>query len=486
MNKLTTAAGAPVPDNQNSQTAGPRGPLLLQDVWHLEKLAHFAREVIPERRMHAKGSGAFGAFTVTHDITRYTKARLFSDIGKKTEIFMRFSTVAGERGAADAERDIRGFSAKFYTEEGNWDVVGNNTPVFFMRDPLKFPDLNHAVKRDPRTNMRSADNNWDFWTQLPEALHQITIVMSDRGLPNGYRHMHGFGSHTFSFINAANERYWVKFHFRTQQGIENLTDSQATDLVGRDRESAQRDLFESIETGDFPRWTLMVQVMPEQEAAAYRFNPFDLTKVWSKKDYPLIEVGVLELNRNAENYFADVEQAAFSPANVVPGISFSPDKMLQSRLFSYGDAQRYRLGVNHHQIPVNAPRCPFNSYHRDGAMRTDGNHGGTIGYEPNTKGEWREQPDFAEPPLSLDGAADRWNHRVDDDYYTQPGNLFRLMTSDKQRLLFENTARSVGGASVDIQGRHIENCRKADPAYGAGVEAALKRGVSAKTPNPVI
>ncbi|HEY5289656.1 MAG TPA: catalase [Caulobacteraceae bacterium] len=486
MNKLTTAAGAPVVDNQNIQTAGPRGPALLQDVWHLEKLAHFAREVIPERRMHAKGSGAFGDFTVTQDISRFTRASVFSQVGKKTEVFARFSTVAGERGAADAERDIRGFSVKFYTEEGNWDVVGNNTPVFFLRDPLKFPDLNHAVKRDPRTNMRIAQNNWDFWTLLPEALHQITIVMSDRGLPNGYRHMHGFGSHTFSFINGANQRHWVKFHFRTEQGIETLTDAEATDLVGHDRESAQRDLFDSIEKGDFPRWTLFVQVMPEKAAATYRFNPFDLTKVWSKKDYPLIEVGVLELNRNPENYFADVEQAAFSPANVVPGIGFSPDKMLQSRLFSYGDAQRYRLGVNHHQIPVNAPRCPFNSYHRDGAMRADGNHGGTIGYEPNSRDAWRQQPDFAEPPLALEGAADHWNHRIDEDYFTQPGDLFRLMSPEKQQVLFENTARSAGGASLEVQRRHIDHCRKADPAYGAGVEQALKRGVSPDTPDAVI
>ena len=486
MKKLTTAAGSPVVDNQNTQTAGPRGPALLQDVWHLEKLAHFAREVIPERRMHAKGSGAFGTFTVTHDITKYTRAKLFSSIGKKTDLFMRFSTVAGERGAADAERDIRGFSAKFYTEEGNWDVVGNNTPVFFLRDPLKFPDLNHAVKRDPKTNMRSADNNWDFWTLLPEALHQVTIVMSDRGIPASYRHMHGFGSHTFSFINAANERSWVKFTFKTLQGIKNLSDSEATDLVGRDRESAQRDLFDSIEKKDFPRWKLCVQIMPEKDAGSYHLNPFDLTKVWPHKDYPLMDVGILELNRNPENYFADVEQAAFSPANVVPGISFSPDKMLQSRLFSYGDAQRYRLGVNHHQIPVNAPKCPFNSYHRDGAMRADGNKGATIGYEPNSKGEWQEQPNFSEPPLAIEGAADHWNHRADEDYYSQPGNLFRLMTPDKQKLLCENTARSVGGASKEIQRRHIANCTKADPAYGLGVASALERGVPAKTPNPVI
>ena len=486
MKKLTTAAGAPVVDNQNTQTAGPRGPTLLQDVWHLEKIAHFDREVIPERRMHAKGSGAYGTFTVTHDITRYSKAKLFSAVGKTTELFVRFSTVAGERGAADAERDIRGFAVKFYTEEGNWDLVGNNTPVFFLRDPLKFPDLNHAVKRDPKTNLRSAQNNWDFWTLLPEALHQITIVMSERGLPATYRHMHGFGSHTFSFLNADNVRFWVKFHLECQQGIKNLTDAAATDLVGLDRESHQRDLFDSIENKNFPRWKLRVQVMPEDEAGRYHLNPFDLTKVWPHKDYPLIDVGMLELNRNPENYFAEVEQVAFTPANVVPGISFSPDKMLQSRLFSYGDAQRYRLGVNHHQIPVNAPRCPMNSYHRDGAMRVDGNQGATIGYEPNSQGEWQQQSDFAEPPLSIEGAAGHWDHREDDDYYSQPGNLFRLMTPAQQQLLFDNTARSVGGASHEVQLRHIDNCTKADPAYGAGVAAALKHGVSEKTPNTVI
>ncbi|WP_211450695.1 catalase [Collimonas antrihumi] len=473
MKKLTTAAGAPVVDNQNIQTAGPRGPALLQDVWFLEKLAHFDREVIPERRMHAKGSGAHGTFTVTHDISQYTKAKIFSEIGKKTDLFVRFSTVAGERGAADAERDIRGFAIKFYTEEGNWDLVGNNTPVFFLRDPLKFPDLNRAVKRDPKTNLRSADNNWDFWTLLPEALHQVTIVMSDRGLPRSYRHMHGFGSHTFSFINAKNERNWVKFTFKTEQGIENITDAEAAALVGNDRESAQRDLFDSIEKKDFPRWKLFIQIMPEKDAGSYHINPFDLTKVWPHKDYPLIEVGVMELNRNPENYFAEVEQAAFSPANVVPGISFSPDKMLQGRLFSYGDAQRYRLGVNHHQIPVNAPKCPFHSYHRDGSMRVDSNAGAAIGYEPNSKGEWQEQPDFAEPPLALEGTADHWNHRVDDDYYSQPGALFRLMTPAQQQALFDNTARAVGGASREIQERHIANCTKADPAYGAGVAKAL-------------
>lgn len=472
--KLTSNNGAPVADNQNVLTAGPRGPMLMQDVWFQEKLAHFDREVIPERRMHAKGSGAYGTFTVTHDISQYTKADMFSKIGKKTELFSRFSTVAGERGAADAERDIRGFALKFYTDQGNWDLVGNNTPVFFLRDPLKFPDLNHAVKRDPRTNLRSAQNNWDFWTSLPEALHQITITMSERGIPASYRHMHGFGSHTFSMINAKNERFWVKFHFHTQQGIKNLSDEEAAAKIAMCRESHQRDLYDSIENGEFPRWTLFIQVMPEKEAATCPYNPFDLTKVWFHGDYPLIEVGEFELNRNPENYFAEVEQSAFNPASVVPGIGFSPDKMLQGRLFSYGDAQRYRLGVNHQQIPVNAPRCPFHNYHRDGAMRVDGNHGSTIGYEPNSYKEWQEQPDFSEPPLSIEGMADHWNHREDDDYYSQPGKLFRLMNAKQQQLLFENTARSVGGASEDVRQRHIDNCLKADPAYGKGVAEAIK------------
>ncbi|RQW88436.1 MAG: catalase [Geobacter sp.] len=472
--KLTTNAGAPVVDNNNIMTAGPRGPVLLQDVWFLEKLANFDREVIPERRMHAKGSGAHGVFTVTHDITRYTKAKIFSEIGKKTEMFVRFSTVAGERGAADAERDIRGFAMKYYTEEGNWDLVGNNTPVFFLKDPLKFPDLNHTVKRDPRTNMRSAKNNWDFWTLLPEALHQVTITMSERGIPLSFRHMNGYGSHTFSLINAKNERHWVKFHFKTQQGIKCLTDAEAEAIIGKDRESNQRDLYESIEKGDFPRWKMQIQIMTDEQARTCPFNPFDLSKVWPHGDYPMIDVGEFELNRNPDNYFAEVEQAAFNPANIVPGIGFSPDKMLQGRLFSYGDAQRYRLGVNHQLIPVNRARCPFHSYHRDGQMRVDGNYGSTLGYEPNSYGEWQEQPDFAAPPLELSGAAAHWNHREDnDDYYTQPGNLFRLMNAEQQEALFGNTARAMGDAPREIKIRHIVNCLKADPAYGEGVAKAM-------------
>src|ERR1700736_5036489 len=473
MKKLTTAFGAPVDDNQNIATAGERGPALLQNIWLLEKMAHFDREVIPERRMHAKGAGAFGTFTVTHDITKYTKAKIFSEIGKKTQMFARFSTVAGERGAADAERDIRGFALKFYTDEGNWDLVGNNTPVFFFRDPLKFSDLNHAIKRDPRTGMRSADNNWDFWSNLPEALHQVTIVMTDRGIPKSFRHMHGFGSHTYSFINSENKRFWVKFTFKTQQGIQNLTDAEAAEIIASDRESNQRDLYESIEKGEFPRWKLFVQIMNEEDANTYHIHPFDLTKVWPHADYPLIEVGEMELNRNAENFFAEVEQAAFAPTNIVPGISFSPDKMLQGRLFSYGDTQRYRLGVNFNHIPVNAPECPFHSYHRDGKMRTDGNLGGTVNFNPNSAGLWDNQPDFAELPMPVNGDGAHWDHRVDDDHWEQAGNLFRLMTPAQQQALFDNTARAMGDARPHIKERHVANCLRADPAYGAGVARAL-------------
>ncbi|MFV0412508.1 MAG: catalase [Oscillospiraceae bacterium] len=487
--KLTHISGAPVADNTNSITAGERGPIGLQDVWLLEKLAHFDREVIPERRMHAKGSGAFGTFTVTGDITKYTRAKLFSEIGKKTETFVRFSTVAGERGAADAERDIRGFATRFYTEEGNWDLVGNNTPVFFLRDPLRFPDLNHAVKRDPKTNTRSAQNNWDFWSSLPEAFHQVTITMSDRGIPASYRHMHGFGSHTFSMYNAQNERTWVKFHLRCEQGIQNLTDQEAEVLVGKDRESHQKDLFEAIERGDFPRWTMKIQVMTEEQADAHRENPFDITKVWSQKEYPLIEVGVLELNRNPENYFAEVEQVAFNPAHVVPGIGHSPDKLLQGRLFSYGDAQRYRLGVNKDLIPVNKPRCPVHAYHRDGAMRVDDNYGGTIGYEPNSYGEWAEQPNQKEPPLPLQGAMYHYEPKDDvtDDCYRAAGDLYRLISDGQKQVLAENTARNMNGVTENVKYRHAAHCYMADPGYGdrvcaeMGLDAAKARELSKLT-----
>lgn len=472
---LTTDFGAPVPTNRDSLTAGQRGPLLAQDVWLQEKLANFVREIIPERRMHAKGSGAFGTFTVTNDITQYSCAKIFEEVGKTTQMFARFTTVAGERGAADAERDIRGFALKFYTEEGNWDMVGNNTPVFFIREPRQFPDLNKAVKRDPRTNMRSATYNWDYWTLLPEALHQVTIVMSDRGIPASYRHMHGFGSHTYSFWNAKGERFWVKFHFKTQQGIKNLSDAEAAELIGRDRESHQRDLYEAIERGDFPKWTMYVQIMPELEAEEYGLHPFDLTKVWYKEDYPLIEVGEFELNKNPENFFLDVEQSAFAPSNLVPGIGVSPDRMLQARLFNYADAQRYRLGTNHHQIPVNRARCPVYSNHRDGMGRVDDNYGSLPHYEPNSFGQWQGQPQFAEPPLAIKGEAKHWSfHEDDDNYFEQPRKLFQLMSAEQQQVLFDNTARAMGDAPEFVKFRHIRNCHAADPAYGAGVAKALE------------
>ena len=475
--KLTTLFGIPVGDRENSKTAGPRGPMVMEDPYFLDMMGHFDREVIPERRMHAKGSGAYGTFTVTKDITKYTKAKIFSEVGKQTEMFARFSTVAGERGAADAERDIRGFALKFYTEEGNWDLVGNNTPVFFFRDPKLFPSLNHVVKRDPKTNMHSAENNWDFWTNLPEALHQVTIIMTDRGIPKGFRNMHGFGSHTYSMINENNERVWVKFHFRTQQGIENYTQEEATQVIGQDRESSQRDLFNAIEEGNFPKWKAYIQVMTEEQAKNHYHNPFDLTKVWYKDEYPLIEVGEFELNRNPENYFAEVEQAAFAPTNIVPGIGFSPDKMLQGRLFSYGDTQRYRLGVNHHQIPVNSPKgatnvCPFS---RDGAMRTDGNLDGYTNYYPNSYGAYDSDKNAKQPALDLEiSSAYEHNFREDDDhYYEQPGKLFRLQTPEQQERLFQNTAAEMNGTTTRTKHRHIFNCYQADPDYGKGVAKAL-------------
>ncbi|MGB5949249.1 MAG: catalase [Parvibaculum sp.] len=471
--RLTTNAGIPVPDNQNALTAGPRGPLLVQDWQLFEKHAHFNRERIPERVVHAKGSAAFGVFRVTKDITKFTKASIFAALGKETPMFLRFSTVAGERGAADAERDVRGFALKFYTDEGNWDLVGNNTPVFFVRDPYKFSDFIHTQKRDPRTNMRNPTAMWDFWSLSPESLHQVTILFSDRGIPKTLRHMHGFGSHTYSFINAKNERHWVKFHFKTMQGIENLTDAEATKLIGEDRESHQRDLYEAIERGDFPKWRVYVQVMTEAQAEKTPYNPFDLTKVWPHKDFPLIEVGEMMLNRNPDNYHAEVEQSTFSPANVVPGIGHSPDKMLQFRIFSYADAHRYRVGVNADALPVNRPRCPVNTYHRDGAMRFDGNYGGAVNYEPNSFGGPKQDPSVKEPPLKISGDADRYDHREGNDDYTQAGNLFRLMSDEQKASLMDAIAGAMKPVPEDIQRRQIGHFTKADPAYGAGVAKRL-------------
>jgi len=474
---LTTAAGIPVPDNQTSLTAGKRGPTLLQDHYLLEKLAHFNRERIPERVVHAKAAGAHGTFTVTNDITKYTKAKLFSEVGKKTEVLGRFSTVAGEKGSADTVRDVRGFALKFYTEEGNWDLVGNNTPVFFIRDAIKFPDFIHTQKRDPQTNAKNDTMQWDFWSQVPESLHQVTILFSERGIPKGIPYMNGYGSHTFSFINADNERFWVKFHFKTQQGIQCIPPDEASHLAGEMPDYHTLQLFDAIERGEYPKWTLYVQIMPEVEAKNYRWNPFDLTKVWPHGDYPLIEVGVMEMNRNPKNYFAEIEQAAFSPANVVPGISFSPCKMLQARIFSYADAHRYRLGVNYERLPVNAPHATKveNPYQRDGHMRFDDNGGPGPNYEPNSLGGPTEDHSYNDPPLKISGDADRYEQKrgVDDDYI-QPGNLYRLMSPEQQKELIDNIVGSLKKAPKEIQQKMVAHFHKADPAYGNGIAKALE------------
>jgi catalase len=471
---LTTASGAPVADNQNSRSAGPRGPLLLDDFHLIEKLAHFNRENIPERRVHAKGSGAYGTFTVTSDITRYSCAKLFGAVGKQTETFLRFSTVGGERGSADTERDPRGFALKFYTEEGNWDIVGNNTPVFFIRDPLKFPDFIHTQKRLPQSNLKSAQMMWDFWSHAPEALHQVTILFSDRGIPDGYRHMHGFGSHTYSLINAGGERHWVKWHYKTAQGIKNLAPADAARIAGTDPDYAQRDLFDAIERGDFPKWRVCMQVMTEEQANRHHENPFDVTKTWSQKAFPLIEVGVLELNRNPLNYFAEVEQATFGPSNMVPGVGLSPDRMLQGRVFAYADAHRYRVGTNHQHLPVNASRSPVNTYQRDGAMAFGSNGGAAPNYEPNSYSDApRQAPQYREPALALNGAADRFDHREDSDYYSQAGALFRLMSAEQKALLIDNIAGAMMGVSEDVVQRQLQHFYRADEAYGNGVAQAL-------------
>ena len=475
MKKLTTTSGNPIADNQNSLTAGSRGGIMLQDYQLLEKLAHQNRERIPERAVHAKGSAAYGTLEITHDISRYTKANVLQK-GEKTRLFLRFSTVAGEAGAADAERDVRGFAIKFYTKEGNWDLVGNNTPIFFIKDPYKFPDFIHTQKRDPRTHLRSNEAAWDFWSLSPETMHQVTILMSDRGIPASYRHMHGFGSHTYSFINDKNERFWVKFHFKTRQGIKNLTNDEAAQIIAKDRESNQRDLFENIEKGNFPSWDFKIQIMTQDQAKSVKFNPFDLTKTWSHKEFPLIDVGVMTLNENPKNYFNEVEQAAFSPSNIVPGISFSPDKMLQARIFSYPDAQRYRIGTHYAQLSVNRPISEINTYVTGGAM----NNGmyeldDKAYYEPNSFGGGKEDRSLLEPDINLEGAMQRYDHRAEDqDYYSQPRALFVLMNDSQKSQLFSNIAESMADVSEAIKERAIGHFEQISPEYANGVKAALK------------
>ncbi len=478
---LTTANGAPI-GVQHALTAGPRGPLLMQDVALLEQMQHFNRERIPERVVHAKGSGAYGTFTVTNDITRYSKASLFAKISKKTETFLRFSTVAGERGAADAERDVRGFALKFYTDEGNWDLVGNNTPVFFVRDPYKFQNFIHTQKRNPQTNLRDMDMQWDFWSQCPESLHQITILFSDRGIPSTYRNLHGFGSHTFSLINAIGERVWCKFHFKSRQGIKNMTDEQSSSTIAADRESHQRDLFHSIANGDFPKWRVCIQVMTQSQADSFRWNPFDLTKVWPQKEFPLIEVGELELNRNPQNYHAEVEQAAFKPSALVPGIASSPDKMLQARLMSYADTHLHRLGVNHHQIPVNKPRCPVMNYIRDGAL-ADGGYGSAPNYWPNTIAS-APKPDasFADPAWNLGQTiVDRFDSTKDHDDFTQPGNLYRMFDDAHRDRLTSRIAGVLGQARHEVQMLQICHFYRAEADYGTRVAKKLNIDLNAFT-----
>ncbi len=471
---LTTTGGNPVADNQNSITAGARGPVLLQDYQLIEKLAHQNRERIAERVVHAKGWGAFGTLSITGDISKYTRASALQP-GAKTDMLLRFSTVAGEVGAADAERDVRGFALKFYTKEGNWDLVGNNTPVFFVRDPLMFPDFIRTQKRHPRTNLRSPTAMWDFWSLSPESLHQVTTLFSDRGLPVAPMYMNGYGSHTYSFLNAKNERFWVKFHFKTMQGHKHYTNAEAAQVIGQSRESYQEELFGAIEAGKFPKWKVQVQIMPEADADKTSYNPFDLTKVWPHGDYKPIDIGVMELNRNPDNYFAEIEQSAFSPSNIVPGISFSPDKMLQARVFAYADAHRHRLGTHYEALPVNAPKSPVHHYHKDGSMRFFQNDTGNADayYEPNSFSGPAQAPQYREPPLKISGDADRWNHRDGNDDYGQPRALFNLFDAAQKSRLYSNIAAAMQGVPDFIVERQLGHFAKVHVDYAAGVQKAL-------------
>ncbi|WJG09976.1 catalase [Aliiglaciecola sp. LCG003] len=475
---LTTSAGAPVPSNKTTKTAGKRGPALLEDYQLIEKLAHQNRERIPERAVHAKGWGLQGKFTVTHDISQYTCADLFSQVGKQTEVLSRWSTVAGESGAADIERDVRGFSLKFYTEQGNWDLVGNNTPVFFVRDAFKFPDFIRTQKRHPKTNLRSPEAMFDFWAAQPESVHQVTILMSDRGIPKTPMHMNGYGSHTFSMWNKNGERFWVKFHFKTHQGHEHYTNEEAEHRIGKTREAYQEDLFSAIENGDYPKWTMFIQVMPEEEAGKQEYNPFDVTKVWPHDDYPLIEVGELEMNKNPENYFQMVENAAYSPSNVVPGIGFSPDKMLQARVWSYADAHRYRLGTHYEALPANAAKnSKINHYHKDGSMRffTNDFDNPDAYYEPNQHNGPVANESVAEPPLKIDGDAARYDQVEEAIDYVQPRALYNLFSDEQKQRLYNNYAAAMGPCSDAVKERWYAVLEKVHPDYAKGVRLANEK-----------
>ena len=471
--QLTTAGGHPVADNQHSLTAGEKGPVLIQDFSLIEKLAHFNREKIPERIVHAKGSGAYGTFTVTNDISKYSRASVFSAVGKKTDVFLRFSTVAGEKGSADTERDPRGFAVKFYTDEGIWDVVGNNTPVFFERDPLKFPDFVHSQKRDPQTGYKNPQRMWEYWVNAPQALHQMTILFSDRGIPDGYRFMNGYGSHTFGLWNGNGERFWVKFHFKSAQGIKCLAGDVAAKIAGQDPDYSGRDLFEAIERKEFPKWNVKIQIMPEKDAEMCSYNPFDLTKVWPHKEYPLIDIGVMELNRNPENYFAEVEQAAFSPSNMPPGICASPDKMLQARMFAYPDAQRYRIGANYQALPVNRPKNLVNNYQRDGSLRFDGNSGALDNYQPNGFSGPTPDSSMKEPPLKISGDVDRYNSHQGNDDYSQAGALYNIMSEEEKDRLTTTIAGTMQSLTKDLALKNIKHFKKCDSDYGNRIEQKI-------------
>ncbi|TQV88825.1 catalase [Aliikangiella coralliicola] len=476
--KLTTSAGAPVADDNNSVSVGARGPLTFDNHYLFEKLAHFNRERIPERVVHARGTGAYGTFTLNKALTDYTIASFLQNVGDKTDVFVRFSTVGGGQDSSDYARDPRGFAIKFYTDSGNFDLVGNNTPVFFLNDPIKFPDFVHSQKKDPRTNTPNAANMFEFWANHPQSLHQMTILMSDRGIPYSYRHMHGFGSHTLSFWNDKGERFWVKWHLKTQQGIKTLTDDEAATMPSF---GAQQDLVDAIDQGDFPRWDVKIQIMTEAEANSYRINPFDLTKIWPHSDFPLIEIGTLELNRNVENYFAETEQVAFAPSNLIPGIGASPDKMLQARLMAYQDAHRYRVGANVNQLPVNAPRCPVNHYQRDGAFAGmcpfsggNNNQGAGANFYPNDRQEAEPDATVAAPPMPvLEDAWIGYHDQSEEDYYSQTGDLFRLMSDDQKQQLVNNIAGGLSQANQSIQERMIAQFTKADPQYGDMIKKAL-------------
>ncbi|WAA09593.1 catalase [Fervidibacillus albus] len=471
--RLTTSWGAPVGDNQNSITAGSQGPTLIQDVHLLEKLAHFNRERVPERVVHAKGGGAHGYFEVTNDMAKYTKAKVFNGTGTRTPVFVRFSTVAGELGSADTVRDPRGFAVKFYTEDGNYDIVGNNTPIFFIRDAIKFPDFIHTQKRDPKTHLKNPTAMWDFWSLSPESLHQVTYLFGDRGIPLTWRHMNGYGSHTFKWVNENGEAVWVKYHFKTNQGVKNMDPELAVKIAGENPDYHVQDLYNAIEKGEFPSWTLYVQIMPYEDAKTYKWNPFDVTKIWSHKDYPLIEVGKMVLNRNPLNYFAEVEQAAFSPGTLVPGVEPSPDKMLQGRLFAYHDTQRYRIGANFNQLPINQPKVPVNHYQRDGAMNPGTNGEGAVYYEPNSFDGPKEDQKAKIAPFEVSGFADSVAYN-DDDHYTQAGDLYRLMSEEEKSRLVKSIVDSLKMVEKeDIKLRQIEHFYKADPDYGTRVAEGL-------------